>query len=193
MSIPILNETRFNQILQEWKNANGQDNNEGLVESINQIFRQCYEWGNNVTELCPPMVRDHFITVQNLPGELFCYAPFNKYREIDLSNWGVHELPESIFLNSELEVLDLSKNPITALSKEIRNLQKLHTLKICNTNLSSLPEEIGELTCLTWLNIYNNQFSELPSSLGNLQNLEILNVSGNRGDLSQDNDLPQEV
>lgn len=191
MSISNLNENRFNEILEEWKNSNREENNAGLIESIGQIFRECYEWGDTVTQLCPPMVRDHFITVPTLPKELFCYPPFNTYREIDLSNWGVHKLPESIFLNSELEVLDLSKNPITSLPKEIKNLQKLHTLKICDTNLSTLPEEIGELTSLTWLDIYNNQFTELPSSLGNLQNLEILNVSGNRGELSQDNDLPR--
>lgn len=191
MSLPILNETKFNQILEEWKNLNRQDDNEYLIDSINGIFRQCYNWGERMTELCPPMVRDHFVTVQTLPQELFCYPPFNKYREIDLSNWGVHEIPESIFLNLGLEALDLSQNPITSVSKNIAKLKNLNTLKISNTNVTSLPEEIDELSNLSCLEISNNQFNELPSSLGNLQNLVLLNVSNNRGDLSHSNDLPR--
>lgn len=192
MSTPILNETRFNQILEEWNNASQQGNNESLAQSINQIFRQCYERGDAMTELYPPpMMRDYFVTVPTLPRELFCYAPFNKYREIDLSNWGVHELPESIFLNLGLEALNLSENPITTLSRDIGNLKKLHALKISNTNLSSLPQEIGELENLQFLEICNNQFNDLPSSLGNLHDLVELHLSGNRGELSQDNDLPR--
>lgn len=193
MSTPILTQTRFNQILEEWKNANGQENNEGLIDSINDIFRQCYEWGDRVRELCPPMSRDHFITIKTLPEELFCYPPFNNYREIDLSNWGVHELPESIFLNSQLETLNISKNPITTLSRGIRNLKNVHTLKVSDTNITSLPQEIGELNNLNCLEIYNNQFNELPSSLGNLHNLTLLNVSSNRGELCHNNDLARNL
>lgn len=191
MSTPILNQNRFNQILEEWKNASQQRNNEDLIESIHDIFRKCYEWGDAVTELRPSMVRDHFVTIPTLPQELFCYPPFNKYSAIDLSDWGVHKLPESIFLNLGLKELDISNNPLTVLSKDIGNLKNLENLKMSNTNLSSLPQEIGELEKLQHLDISNNQFTDLPTSLGNLHNLIVLTVYGNRGELSQDNDLPR--
>lgn len=192
MSTPILSETRFKQILDAWKIDNAKDNNQELIASINQIFREHYEWSDSITELsASPSLRDNFVTIQTLPKELFCYPPFNKYREIDLSNWGFHEIPETIFLNSELKFLRLCNNPITVLSKDIGNLQNLENLKICNTNLSSLPEEIGELHSLDCLELCGNQFDVLPNSLSNLKNLKMLNVSSNRGEISQDNDLPK--
>lgn len=192
MSTPILNETRFNQILDTWKSDNAKDDNRELIASINQIFRKHYELGDSMTELSvSPSLRDNCVTIQTLPKELFCYPPFNKYREIDLSNWGFHEIPETIFLNSELKFLRLCNNPITVLSKNIGNLQNLENLKICNTNLSSLPEEIGELHSLDCLELCGNQFDVLPNSLSKLQNLKMLNISSNRGEISQDNDLPK--
>lgn len=191
MSAPILNENRFSQILEEWRNASQQGNNENLIESIDKIFRQCYEWGDAVTKLEPLMVRDHFVTIPTLPQELFCYPPFNKYSAIDLSNWGIHKLPESIFLNLGLEELNISENPITVLSKDIGKLKNLDILKISITNLCALPQEIGELENLTCLDISNNQFTDLPISLGSLHNLKSLYINGNRGNLSQHNDLPR--
>lgn len=192
MTTPILKEDRFNQILEEWKNTNTLDNNQELIESIEAIFRDCYQQGD------PEMgfyyyvnCRDFSISVQTLPKELFCYPPFNKYRELDLSSFRFHKIPETIFLNTELEELDLSHNPITTISENIGKLKNLTKLTISDTPLSTLPKEIGELESLEYLQLSGNSLKEVPDSFGNLVKLTTLFISRNSGDISQENDLPE--
>ena len=120
------------------------------------------------------------------------------WTSLDLSDWGLTELPDTIGELTALESLDLSGNDLTELPATIGQLQNLTSLVLGRwdkekseskgNQLSALPPEIGQLTNLSQLDLSSNQLSALPPEIGQLTNLSSLSLSSNQ--LSA---LPKEI
>lgn len=102
-----------------------------------------------------------------------------KQKSIDLSLFGLIEVPSEIGMLSELHTLVLSRNRITRLPREIGNLKKLERIYLSNNMLSILPDELWRLPFLKLVELNNNQLTELPSAIGHLRSLEDLSATGN--------------
>ena len=99
---------------------------------------------------------------------------------LDMSGWGVDEVPMKTFEHTELVVLNLSNNNLTgALQSQVQNLQNLEWLDLSHNQFTGVPAEIGQLSKLQHLDLSYNQITGLPYELGNLKNLETLILTGN--------------
>ncbi|XP_073133786.1 disease resistance protein RGA2-like [Henckelia pumila] len=58
-----------------------------------------------------------------------------------------------------------------------RRLTRLKALDLSRNMLGDLPKDVGKLTNLKYLNLSHNPLSELPETLGELYNLQTLNLS----------------
>lgn len=99
--------------------------------------------------------------------------------ELDLSGWGIEELPAEIGELTWLEKLDLESAGIKSLPKEIGKLTNLQELNLLDNNLVSLPSEIGKLSSLEYLNLSFNPLRELPLAFSELTNLKQLDFASN--------------
>ncbi|ESA34932.1 small gtp-binding protein [Leptolyngbya sp. Heron Island J] len=100
--------------------------------------------------------------------------------KLDLSGYGLSELPAEIGQLSNLSALDLSKNQLHSLPVELTQLTKLSQLYLSENQLSYLPAEIGQLTNLSRFALRANQLSRLPAEIGQLTNLAWLDLSANQ-------------
>ena len=125
-------------------------------------------------------------------------AKVEGWKQLDLSDQGLTELPDAIGVLTALETLDLSGNELTELPGAIGELCGLRSLVLVRwdeeqvewrgNQLSQLPPEIGQLSQLTELDLRYNLLSQLPPEIGQLSQLSWLNLSSNQ--LSQ---LPPEI
>lgn len=127
--------------------------------------------------------------------------------ELDLSNQGLKQVPDSVFTLSHLQYLNLGNNltmypPLSALGDagesngdslnqirtipaKIVTLTNLKTLSVCFTDLQSLPDEISQLKKLETLDISFNQSLVLKNEiekLSRMQWLKYLNILGTDAD-----------
>lgn len=116
--------------------------------------------------------------------------------EVDLSNFGITQLPESIgrlqcdrlylydnqltslpdsFVDLKGEYLDLGYNQLTSLPESIGRLQ-FDSLGLSDNNLTSLPDSFGDLKCKD-LYLYNNPLTSESKQL--LEKLKSAGVNVN--------------
>ena len=69
-------------------------------------------------------------------------------RLLNLRGNKLTNLPESLFLLSQLRVLDLSCNKLSELHVKISQLKQLKVLNLAENLLSSIPNSIGHLSSL---------------------------------------------
>ena len=100
-------------------------------------------------------------------------------KELEISEFSLTALPESIGNLTNLQELVISGNSLTTLPESIGNLTYLHSLSIWGESLTSLPDWIGNLTNLQSLSISYTSLTFLPDWIGNLTNLQKLDISGN--------------
>jgi internalin A len=98
---------------------------------------------------------------------------------LDLSGFGLSELPASIGSMGNLQALDLSNNSLTQLPRWIGQLTKLRELYIANNHLTTLPPALGQLTRLQVLDVSRNCLTDLPEQLGALSHLRELYLHDN--------------
>lgn len=118
------------------------------------------------------------------------------WNRLDLRNCGLNEIPKEIFQSGQdVTIIDLSnddfsesKNTITSIPKEIRNLKNLRRLNLSHNQILEISEDLSELKNLTHLDLSNNKIKYLPSKVANLPKLESLYLDGNPFDL-----LPPEI
>lgn len=77
---------------------------------------------------------------------------------------------------TDLKILDLSDNPITALPVTIGNLDRLKVLNLSDTLITSLPKEIEHLKQLQKLDLYNTPLTHLPKEMTHLELLQELDL-----------------
>jgi leucine-rich repeat protein SHOC2 len=100
--------------------------------------------------------------------------------ELNLKNYKIFELPESIGKLTNLTVLEINHNNLTALPESIGNLTNLRKLDLSDNQLTSLPDSIGSLRNLTELSLTNNRLEKLPDSIGNIHELTDLYLGHNK-------------
>jgi internalin A len=99
--------------------------------------------------------------------------------ELDLSEQGLTELPESVEQLTQLQRLYLHSNQLTTLPESVGQLTQLHGLYLHSNQLTTLPESVGQLTQLQTLYLSDNQLTTLPESLIALRSLVRLYLHGN--------------
>ncbi|MGH0160116.1 UNVERIFIED_CONTAM: hypothetical protein FKN15_047087 [Acipenser sinensis] len=92
---------------------------------------------------------------------------------------GMSEVPEPLWVLSEVEKLNLSLNYLTILSHAVEVLESLVILNLWENQLASLPVEIGLLKNLRVLFTYKNLLTEVPEELSAFRKLEVLSLANN--------------
>lgn len=77
-----------------------------------------------------------------------------KVYKLDLYNQGLAKVPAEILEFRNLQVIDCSKNKLTALSKYIGKLTNLTEINRSDNQLTTLPAEIGKLINIKLLNCF---------------------------------------
>jgi len=99
--------------------------------------------------------------------------------ELNFTNFGLTELPDSFDRLKQLLVLTLDNNQLAKLPESLGQLTQLQSLNIYNNFLLILPTSLGQLIQLKELQLQKNQLRDLPSSLAKLEHLEQLNLDDN--------------
>ncbi|MCP4267397.1 MAG: hypothetical protein GY777_17835 [Candidatus Brocadiaceae bacterium] len=96
----------------------------------------------------------------------------NRVERINLSNRGVHTVPESFGNLDALTTLYIRfTDSLTSLPESFGNLVNLELLDLRQNDIDSLPESIGNLTKLETLSLASNSLTDLPESFKNLTSL----------------------
>jgi len=129
--------------------------------------------------------------------ELIERAKVEGWKELDLSDRGLTELPDTLWELTALESLDLSGNKLTELPGAIGQLVGLRSLVLGRfdnrkgwrgNQLTQLPPEVTALNNLTQLVFRYNCLTQLPPEIVQLTNLTQLDLFNN--ELTQ---LPPEI
>ncbi|TFF98910.1 MAG: hypothetical protein EU541_06335 [Promethearchaeota archaeon] len=102
-----------------------------------------------------------------------------KKKELDLSGFGLNEIPQFVFELKDIKILNLESNFLENLSGAIEELNNLQILNLNYNNLKTLPESIGNLNSLEQLLLLNNKLEMLPETISNLESLKILDMGPN--------------
>ncbi|ELT96188.1 hypothetical protein CAPTEDRAFT_42875, partial [Capitella teleta] len=108
----------------------------------------------------------------------------------DLSNCHLEFLPENLFINEQLAMLNLRHNvlrerPLDEDTYTIGWLDDLHrfrwlrSLNLANNNLSQFPSSLCSIKTLVELNIASNRLEEIPGEIQQLSNLQALHLHNN--------------
>ncbi|RXM37047.1 Leucine-rich repeat-containing protein 30 [Acipenser ruthenus] len=92
---------------------------------------------------------------------------------------GMSEVPEPLWVLTEVEKLNLSLNYLTILPPAVGVLESLVILNLWENQLASLPVEIGLLKNLRVLFTYKNLLTEIPEELSAFRKLEVLSLANN--------------
>ncbi|XP_019871331.2 leucine-rich repeat and calponin homology domain-containing protein isoform X2 [Aethina tumida] len=115
---------------------------------------------NRFSELPEEVTGFHFLE------KLHCYHNAIRY------------IPDTVSSLQCLSFLDLSRNQLTTLPREICQLP-IQILLVSNNKLSSLPDELSRMSQLTELDASCNQLTHLPPRLGELRSLQSLVLRNN--------------
>ncbi|XP_026202870.1 leucine-rich repeat-containing protein 69 [Anabas testudineus] len=114
-------------------------------------------------------------------AEAVVRALYGGSTSLNLSSKKVREVPQCVSRLSNLSVLLLNNNCITALPVELLSLQQLEELNLGNNALKEVPAVLGHLESLKKLYLYSNQITLVPPEvLDGLQNLVVLNLNHNQ-------------
>ncbi|GLV37896.1 Leucine-rich-repeats and calponin homology domain protein [Carabus blaptoides fortunei] len=90
----------------------------------------------------------------------------------------IRSIPDTISGLQCLSHLDLSRNQLTKLPRELCQLP-LQVLVVSNNRLRELPDELGRMPCLTELDASCNQLTHLPPHMSDLPHLKSLLLRSN--------------
>lgn len=103
----------------------------------------------------------------------------NGIQWIDLSSNLIEEIPQDVFYQEQLRILDLSKNKITNISG-IDRLANISLLDISHNKIKVIPNEIDVLTSLKILDLGSNNIGEIPETVSKLTALKALDLTKNK-------------
>ncbi|KAK2576867.1 hypothetical protein KPH14_005495 [Odynerus spinipes] len=110
-----------------------------------------------------------------LPEEV---TEFPFLEKLHLYHNAIRIIPETVVLLQSLNYLDLSRNQLTSLPREICRLP-LQTLLVAHNRLASLPDELGRMSALAELDAGCNEIATLPPRIGDLARLRSLDLRSN--------------
>ncbi|MBU1642094.1 GNAT family N-acetyltransferase [bacterium] len=96
---------------------------------------------------------------------------------LDLSGYGIRELPDAFGLLTKLTVLNLSGNKLSSLPESMHNLARLSNLDLRRNRFEALPKILSGMP-LRSLNVSGNRLSEI-SVLQECLELRVLDLSNN--------------
>ena len=102
---------------------------------------------------------------------------FHNLRTLDLSKNKLTNLPKDMYFK-QLEVLNLTKNKFEGFPPVICKHQQLRQLFMGKNKLEALPACIGSLTELVVLDLWFNLIIEVPESIENLKKLQSFDLRG---------------
>jgi Leucine-rich repeat (LRR) protein len=153
------------------------------INKLNQLRK--LDVSNNHLNILPDTIRELIqlqellINDNNLTMIPDPISSLKMLQGLSLSSNYITELPKWLYLLPLLK-LDLSKNQIALIPREISGLSQLRLLNLANNSLISIPNEICNLSHLRGLNVSGNQLKFLPPSIDNLYRLETFEISNNR-------------
>ncbi|XP_059164436.1 uncharacterized protein LOC131947287 isoform X2 [Physella acuta] len=109
----------------------------------------------------------------------------------DLSNCHLEFLPETVFINSDLDTLILRHNALKERPIEediytigwlddLPRFTGLRSLNLADNQLTSFPASLCQIRSLMELNLASNKLDEIPAQIAELTNLQILHLHNNR-------------
>ncbi|KAI4493424.1 hypothetical protein M0804_001600 [Polistes exclamans] len=110
-----------------------------------------------------------------LPEEV---TEFPFLEKLHLYHNAIRIIPETVVMLQSLNYLDLSRNQLTSLPREICRLP-LQTLLVAHNRLASLPDELGRMSALAELDAGCNEIATLPPRIGDLARLRSLDLRSN--------------
>ena len=121
------------------------------------------------------------------PGVVLSLAHNSESKSAENQNWttldmhgnALRNISPSVFQYKFLTGLNISKNQLSSIPREISCLTNLRDLDISGNKLTSLPAELGFIVSLRELNAVNNYIATLPFELGNLYQLQKFQLEGN--------------
>ena len=128
------------------------------------------------------------LTAEQLSPILCCLGSLednnaNRIKKIRLSKNNLTELPAEIRQLKNLEELMLSFNQLAELPDVFDKLKKLEVIYLRENELSkNALRNICKSPNLKWLDLSFNKLMELPEEIGELQKLEIIDITGNHLD-----------
>ncbi|CAL1542510.1 unnamed protein product [Lymnaea stagnalis] len=117
----------------------------------------------------------------------------------DLSNCHLEFIPETVFVNTELEILILRHNALRERPIEediytigwlddLPRFTALRSLNLADNQLPSFPVSLCRIRSLVELNLASNKLEDIPAQISELVNLQVLHLHNNK--LSS---LPDEI
>ena len=101
-------------------------------------------------------------------------------RALNLSMFGLKEVPPEVYLLPKLEKLYLLHNQIKSIPRNIHQLRNLKELDVSYNQIKSVPEALSALARLESLKLAHNQVTFLPRTLPKLRYLQHLDLSHNQ-------------
>lgn len=105
-----------------------------------------------------------------------------KLKSLDFSHNKISEIPDSLSLLPNSEILILRDNKLELLGKELVKLEHLKHLDLSKNRISYVSESILENKELEKLELWSNLLSFLPSNIHTLPNLKYLDLRLNTFD-----------
>lgn len=102
-------------------------------------------------------------------------VPADSVYRLDLSKQKLTELPKDILQFKNLQELNLSKNKLTHIPSWFY-FEDLRTLDISRNKLETFSESITKCSSIRNLFLGKNQIKTFPESIGNMANLIVLDV-----------------
>ncbi|KAK9869604.1 hypothetical protein WA026_003353 [Henosepilachna vigintioctopunctata] len=141
-----------------------------IFESSN-VFIQLFQL-YNLHDLWEDLSKNRF---SELPEEV---TSFHFLEKLLCYHNSIRYVPDGLSNLQCLSFLDLSRNQLTSLPREICQLP-IQILLVSNNRLKSLPDELCKMSQLTELDASCNQLSHLPPRMCELRNLQSLILRSN--------------
>ncbi|MCF8257226.1 MAG: leucine-rich repeat domain-containing protein [Flavobacteriales bacterium] len=109
-----------------------------------------------------------------IPPEVF--TAFPNLHELNVGRNRLKALPKEIGQLRRLIRFIAERNRLETLPSEIGGMTSLQELILNRNELTGLPKEIGDLTSLYLLDLWSNNIDELPESMKKMTNLKELDL-----------------
>lgn len=105
-----------------------------------------------------------------IPPEVF--TAFPNLHELNIGRNRLKALPKEIGMLKSVKRLVADRNKLVTLPAEIGDMESLEVLVLNRNELTSIPKEIGKLKNLYLLDLWSNNLGDLPESMSRMPSLK---------------------